>query len=651
MLPATALTLFPLRDIVRDGIGWRSTSHEPWFRIAVDINAQMGRVIEISYSAGLYDSVVRPLIRFVCTDGTFVEAIAAGVSEAVGFWYGRVPDGTSEVWISPTNRKGSFEFQVHAVRRLSLGERLARIAESPKRSFFAISARAVGLTAEADLNARWAYGRAETSNYGAWRQRRQRYRAEPSPIVGPTITVAIDARDADATIVAATRASLSRQTYINWRLVLIGLASSHARASRSAAPDRVSQDTTLSDHDVLAFIRAGDVLVDCALACIAAHFAAHPEHRAVYSDEIAVEPSGKQTPIYKPDWSPIRQAVSPYVGRAVFVRANALGDPNECLKRSADSAFNMVLAELKIGEAGHVRRALMSTRAPHTSAPRNFAGARAQGTVRIIIPTRDRINLLAPCIESIFGKSTYRNVTVVVVDNGSVEQKTHLTLQRLLEQNSRLSVLPMPGAFNFSGLCNFGAASAPSDFLLFLNNDTLVCQPDWIENLIALSALPDIGAVGAKLIYPDTRVQHKGVVLGLGGVAGHFGAGQLQDATGWLGGDCLPHETCAVTGACLMVERGKFDAVGGFDATNLPVELSDIDLCLELGQRGWRTICDCRTQLVHLESASRSGSTLRLQRVYDRERRYFIEKWRHVIRDDPYFNPSLSLYDYEPQLA
>ena len=645
------LTLSPALDIVRDEANWRSTSQEPWFKIAIDIKAQSGHFVEIKYSGCLYDPVVRPIIRFIRTDGTMVEAIAAGPSEDFGFWCGRVPETTSEIWISPTNRRGSFKFQVHMVRRLSFGERLARIVKSPKRSFFAISARAVGLTAEADLNARWAYGRAETSDYGVWHRRRQGSGSELPQPAGPTIVVAVDARNADATSLDATRASLTRQTYLKWHIMLIGLASPDAPAERSVANGRAVHDHALFDDDVLAFIRAGDVLADYALACIAAHFCANPEHRAVYSDEIAVEPSGRRTPSYKPDWSPIRQAVSPYVGRAVFLRANAVGEPEECFKRSADTAFDVVLSELKIDEVGHVRRALISTLAPLKTAPRNFARAKSQGLVRIIIPTRDRIDLLAPCIESIFGKSTYQDFTVMVVDNGSVEHKTHLTLHRLQTQNSRLSVLPMPGAFNFSGLCNFGAASADSDLLLFLNNDTLVCQPDWIENLIALAALPDIGAAGAKLIYPNTRVQHKGVVLGLGGVAGHFGEGQTREATGWLGGDCSPHEACAVTGACLMVERNKFEAVGGFDAINLPIELSDIDLCLKLGQRGWRTICDCQTQLVHLESASRKGSALRLQRVYDQERRYFIEKWRHVIRDDPYFNPSLSLYDYEPRLA
>ena len=137
----------------------------------------------------------------------------------------------------------------------------------------------------------------------------------------------------------------------------------------------------------------------------------------------------------------------------------------------------------------------------------------------------------------------------------------------------------------------------------------------------------------------------------MGGVAGHFGEGIGRRALGWLGGSLGPHETSAVTAACLMVERAKFEAVGGFDADNLPVDLNDIDLCLRLNAHGWRTICDCRTMLAHRQSASRGSGALRLQRVYRKEREFFLTRWGAAIRNDPFFNANLSLYDREPKLA
>ena len=261
------------------------------------------------------------------------------------------------------------------------------------------------------------------------------------------------------------------------------------------------------------------------------------------------------------------------------------------------------------------------------------------------------MDLLEPCLNSILEKTSYRAFEIVVVDNDSADPRTAEGLARIRRQDARLSVVPGPGPFNFSALCNLGAASIDSEFVLFLNNDTEALHANWLENLLQFASKSDIGAVGAKLLYPTGRVQHAGVVLGMGGVAGHFGDGNDGGAPGWLGGDNAPHEVSAVTAACLMVSREKFESVEGFDAANLPVELNDVDLCLRLGERGWRTICDCRTTLLHHQSASRGGGALRLQKVHEKERALFVTKWRDLIRDDPYFNPNLSLYDHAPALA
>ncbi|MCC0006094.1 MAG: glycosyltransferase family 2 protein [Methylobacteriaceae bacterium] len=208
-----------------------------------------------------------------------------------------------------------------------------------------------------------------------------------------------------------------------------------------------------------------------------------------------------------------------------------------------------------------------------------------------------------------------------------------------------------PDAVQLFGALQLRRARARGDTIVFLNNDTVVLQPHWLARMLEFAAESDVGAVGCKLLFPTGRVQHAGVVLGMGGVAGHFDAGIGRRAHGWLGGSLGPHETSAVTAACLMVERSKFEAVGGFDADNLPVDLNDIDLCLRLNARGWRTICDCRTMLAHRQSASRGGGALRLQRVYRKEREIFLARWGAAIRNDPFFNPNLSLYDHEPKLG
>jgi GT2 family glycosyltransferase len=186
---------------------------------------------------------------------------------------------------------------------------------------------------------------------------------------------------------------------------------------------------------------------------------------------------------------------------------------------------------------------------------------------------------------------------------------------------------------------------------VFLNDDTSVRSADWLTRLSLAAARPEIGAVGAKLLYPDGLVQHSGVSLGIGETAGHFGAGAPEADPGWAGHHSVLHEVSAVTGACLAVERRRFDAVGGFDSANLPIELNDVDLCLRLSEKGWKTICLSETSLFHEESASRGGAKFRLLKVHKKERMHFVGRWRRLIRDDPFFHPAFSLFRRQEALG
>jgi GT2 family glycosyltransferase len=203
-------------------------------------------------------------------------------------------------------------------------------------------------------------------------------------------------------------------------------------------------------------------------------------------------------------------------------------------------------------------------------------------------------------------------------------------------------VLKRPGPFNFSALCNAGAAEARAETLVFLNNDTEVVSAHWLDRLTAWTVLPSVGAVGAKLLYPNGRLQHTGIVLGVDGHATHFERFRPPDEPGFFGNVNLPHEVSAVTGACLAVEKAKFEVVGGFDAANLPVEFSDIDLCLRLAEKGWTALFEPAAVLIHHEAASRKVWRSQEKR-YAGQVAYFRSRWRHVLRDDPYFHPALSL--------
>jgi GT2 family glycosyltransferase len=654
------LGLSPARDVVVEGGMFRALTREPWLKVQDTTPFRARRIVEVRYCVDLLEPSCRPVIRFLGKDGAYRDVIMPAAVEGTGIWQGRVPPDTTEVWISPVNREGPFSFRLIDVRELSLAARLARAKASPKRSFFARSARWVGLHTEADLNLRWVFGRALEQDLEDWRGMRSNSIVH---VAAPDMPVTIVLRAGDASIeqIAATYRSLVDQGLGDWRFALITSRADvvdwieHANDTRISRSDDVETSDISTDRWICC-LAPGDRLASMALAAFASAVARNPRHAIIYADEVAVTDDGKQIPVFKPDWSSILQKGAPYIGRAAILRADVwracIASPDE----SPDAAIAAAAANLSSHEVGHVRRLLLTRRVETTATPVErprvvFPPADKILSVGIVIPTRDRIDLLEPCLESVLGNTSGRDIRVLVVDNDSAEAKTHETLARLKARDARLDILACPGPFNFSALCNRGADALASDLLLFLNNDTVVLDSNWIESLASLAVLPDVGAVGAKLLYPDRRVQHAGVVLGMGGVAGHFGDGLPPDAPGWLGRNLVAHETSAVTGACLMVERSKFVAVGGFDAENLPIELNDIDLCLRLAERGWKTVCDNRTTLLHHQSASRGGPGLRLQRVYARERDYFIETWRHVIRDDPYFNPALSLYDYEPALG
>ncbi len=627
-----ALALDAARDVRRDQEGFFALSQEPWLRFC-DIQAfPAGQFVELRYAASFYDDPVRPILRFWLGE-KFKEHILPGPCEGVGVWIGRVPRETREVWISPTNRAGPFNFRILSVRPVSRLDALRKAAAAPKRLFFALSAATVGLTEESELNWRWAFGAAPMSAYPSWRAARIR---ESDPAFdrprsewknGPRVVALVDEHGAAPQDIETTRASLAAQTYSN--CVFCTKAG----------------DARIDARDFVLPLVAGDRLEPYACACFVEHFARHPQHAIVYADEIVGDGDALR-PRYKPGWSAMLHRFENHAGRAACFRAGLLAEHSRWRDAAPDELIDALLSGAKDQEVGVLRRPLFRlarpTKARSTTIDAIFHGGAP--AVTVVVPTRDRVDLLAPCLDSLLRKSFYPQFDVIVVDNDSVEPHTQALLHAQQATDARLKVLHKPGPFNFSALCNAGARTARGDFLVFLNNDTEIVTPDWIERLLYFAAAPDVGAVGAKLLYPGGRVQHVGVLLGMGGVAGHFGAGVSEDDKGWMDRNVLPHNVSAVTGACMMIERRKFEAVEGFDEVELPVELNDVDLCLRLAACGWRTICNTQTTLIHRQSASRGGGALRLQRVYETERRAFYERWRGVIRDDPHFHPGLSLF-------
>jgi GT2 family glycosyltransferase len=262
--------------------------------------------------------------------------------------------------------------------------------------------------------------------------------------------------------------------------------------------------------------------------------------------------------------------------------------------------------------------------------------------VTVVIPTRDRADLVADCTASLL-QGSYRNLEVLIVDHES-EHKISNALFRILATVTSTRIIRYRGAFNWSAINNHAAQRARGEYLLFLNNDTVMITPDAIEQMLAFAALPDAGAIGARLLYGDGRTQHVGVQLGASGIAAHGFTGRDPDEMVYFGYPKLTRSVAAVTGACMLVRRDLFDAVGGFDVGQLGVALSDVDFCLKLLMQGRRNIVVTTAEFYHHESVSRgSDDTPGNRERFAAESAAFTRRWRPVIDADPFYNPNFEL--------
>ncbi|MGL4883303.1 MAG: glycosyltransferase family 2 protein, partial [Waterburya sp.] len=269
--------------------------------------------------------------------------------------------------------------------------------------------------------------------------------------------------------------------------------------------------------------------------------------------------------------------------------------------------------------------------------------------VSIIIPTKDLADLLDVCLKSIFTKTTYPHYEVIIIDNGSTEAKTSKCFDYWQQQQGdRFQVYQYNIPFNYSQINNYGVEQAQGDYLLFLNNDTEVITPDWLEAMVEQAQRSSIGAVGSLLLYPDDTIQHAGVVLGIGGVAGHSHKHLPVNQPGYISQAVSINNYSALTAACLMCRRSVFEEVGGFEE-QLAIAFNDVDFCLKIISRGYRNIYLPHVALYHYESKSRGyEDTPAKQTRFAGEINYMRQKWQELCDRDPCYNPNLTknLEDY-----
>ena len=264
--------------------------------------------------------------------------------------------------------------------------------------------------------------------------------------------------------------------------------------------------------------------------------------------------------------------------------------------------------------------------------------------VSIIIPNKDQVETLSTCVNSILEKSTYQNYEIVIVENNSCEPGTYPYYEELKREHPQVKVVYYEGGFNYSKINNFGAKNATGEYYILLNNDTEVITPNWMEQMLGYCQREDVGIVGAKLLYPDNTVQHCGVVVGVGGFAGHILTQSRMEDAGYFGRLQAVADTSAVTAACLMIKKTSFDEVQGLDE-EFTVALNDIDLCLKVRKTGKLVVMNPGVCLYHYESKSRGmEETPEKHERFKKEIRRFRTKWSDILtKGDPYYNENLTL--------
>ncbi|MEG0769688.1 MAG: glycosyltransferase family 2 protein [Ruthenibacterium sp.] len=269
-----------------------------------------------------------------------------------------------------------------------------------------------------------------------------------------------------------------------------------------------------------------------------------------------------------------------------------------------------------------------------------------QPLVTVILPNKDHVEDLKRCLASLL-RSGYPSLEILVIENNSTQKETALFYQTAVQKIPNLHVLQYKGAFNFSAINNFGAQHAHGEHLLLLNNDVELLSPGFVRELLSYSQRADVGAVGAKLYYPDDQIQHAGVFVGIGGSAGHSHKGHPRDTGGDMYRVCTTQNFCAVTGACLMVKTALYKALGGLDEKNFAIAYNDVDFCLRLRAKGLLNVMTPFAEAYHYESKSRGDDTKSggaEQQRYEAEKARFVRKYAKLMQaGDPYYNPHFTL--------
>jgi GT2 family glycosyltransferase len=508
----------------------------------------------------------------------------------------------------------------------------------------------------------------------------------------PLISILMPVYNTDPRWLLAAVRSVLDQTYPHWELVITDdgstspqtqralqeIAGLHSRIrifvhSRNAGISAASNTCLFhAQGEFIALLDHDDELDPYALASVVKLLNEHPEADIIYSDEDKIGTDGVRcSPFFKPDWSPTLLLSMNYINHLAVYRTSVVSgiggfrsefdgsqDYDLILRcsevtsaifhiadvlyhwRSVRGSTALALrakpeALLKGQQAveGHLQRLGVGARVAPAALPgrhRLLFRFDEYPSVRVIIPTKNHLELLEQSIRAVEEAEYQGAVRITIVDNGTTDRRARAFLEK-----SSHTVVRVPGPFNFSSLVNEGATTAKEDLILLLNNDIEMVDATWLQHLVNYIQIPQVGVVGAHLIYPDRSTQHAGIVIGLGGVAGHAFWKQPADDVGYFGLQKVAREVSAVTGACLLTYTSLFHEAGGFPE-DLPHSYSDIAFCLAVQKRGWRVLYVPDAVLIHHESMTRNP------RVEPWEVERFRQKCQPPTRD-PFYSPHLSL--------
>ncbi len=529
----------------------------------------------------------------------------------------------------------------------------------------------------------------------------------------PRISIITPVWNTDEILLRSALDSVISQTYGNWELCIVdggstephirGLLTKYAEQDRRIKVKFLEENRGIAGNsnealagatgEYIGFLDHDDEMAPFALHEIVSHLNRNHGLEFIYSDEDKLDHKGKRiTPFFKPDWSPDLLLSQNYICHFTVIRkalVDSAGGFRPGYEGSQDyDLFLRCTERILPASIAHIPKILYHWRIiPGSAADRvevkPYAGSSAKKAltdalerrgetgevsdgifsgsfrvrytipdeprVSIIIPTKDHVDFLERCIRSILDKTEYKNFEIVIVDNQSTGKDIHRYFTSL-ENEPRIRLLQYDKPFNYSAINNYAAGRTDSPFILFLNNDTEVISGEWLSALLEHAQRKPVGAVGAKLLYPDNTIQHAGVLLGITGTPGQKGvAGHAcKNKPDYYGGQFLRSQVIgnysAVTGACLMMRKEVFEAVGGFDE-NIAIAFNDVDLCIRIRNAGFWIVYTPYSRLYHHESVSRGyEDTPEKQGRFRQEVENIRKKWGAVIDNgDPFYNPNLTL--------